>query len=412
MSFVRAIGLALLALPIGARAANPITLEEAQRLALERNPGVLSLQSDLAAARARLDGASLLLQSNPEISGAVGPKVASYGTSTDFSVALTQRIEIFGQRPARMDSARAQLESAEGRLASRKIEVAADVREGFARWLGARERERIANEALDVAQQSLSAAEARQRAGAASRIEVNAARAAVGRAVSERAGATRRLAVARASFMLVVGLEPSEPIEPRGTLSMGEPTPRDPLETMLETALSRRPDMRSARLAVDAAGADRRLASREALPSPRLGVSFNQQGDVDGPSRTTQGILAFDIPVFNQNQAAVGAASARVTQAEQALDALARSIRAEVALASTRLSTAETAARAYAGGLLAGLEENMQLAIEAYRAGKMDFFQLLVVRRETLEARNGYVDALEELEAAKAGLARAIGSLE
>ena len=54
----------------------------------------------------------------------------------------------------------------------------------------------------------------------------------------------------------------------------------------------------------------------------------------------------------------------------------------------------------------------MSLVDEAYRAGKVDFFQLLLMRRETLEARNGYVDALEELHAAKAELLRATGSIE
>lgn len=304
------------------------------------------------------------------------------------------------------------LGSAEARLASRRIEVAAEIREGFARWLGALQRERNAAEALDLAQQALAAAETRQSAGAASRIEVNAARAALGRAARERAGAAQRLAAARAAFVLLLGIEPSEPIEPQGELATDGNVPEVPLEALVEKALSQRPELRAARLEVETAAAERRLAAREALPSPRIGLSHSQEGDAGGNARITQGVLAFDLPVFNRNQAGRGVASARVTQAERALEALTRSVRAEAALAANRLATAKAAAQAYAGGLLGGLEENMQLVNEAYRAGKVDFFELLVIRRETLEARNGYVDALEELEAAKAGLARALGSIE
>lgn len=56
----------------------------------------------------------------------------------------------------------------------------------------------------------------------------------------------------------------------------------------------------------------------------------------------------------------------------------------------------------------------MTLVDEAYRASRVDFFQLLLIRRETLEARIGDVDvdALEELHAAAAELLRAAGRID
>jgi len=412
MSRSRFFAMMLLVLPGGARAAPSLTLERATSLALERNASLQALQSEVAAARARLEGASLLLQSNPELEGAAGPRSTAGSTSTDYSVSLTQRIEIFGQRGARTDASRALLGSAEARLASRRIEVAAEVREGFGHWLGAGQRDQIAVEALRLAQQALAAAETRQAAGAASRIEVNAARAVLGRAAKERSAAAQRLATARATFLLLLGIDPSEPAEPEGELPLDATGPEVSADALLERALSRRPDLQAAKLEVEAAGAEIRLAAREALPSPRLGISYAEEGDQANLARITQGILAFDLPLFNRNQAARGVAAARQEQAARALEALTRSVRAEVALATSRLSAAQAGAQAYAGGLLAGLEENMQLVTDAYRAGKVDFFQLLVIRRETLEARIGHVDALEELQAAKAGLSRAIGSIE
>jgi cobalt-zinc-cadmium efflux system outer membrane protein len=55
------------------------------------------------------------------------------------------------------------------------------------------------------------------------------------------------------------------------------------------------------------------------------------------------------------------------------------------------------------------MEENLELGTESYRAGKIDFLQLLLVRRQTLEARHEYLDVLEELNAAQAQLDRALG---
>ena len=411
MSSPRFFLLALLALPAGARAAPTLTLDRALSFALDRNPSLLALQSEVAASRARLEGASLLLQSNPELEGAAGPRWENGFINTDFSVALSQRIELFGQRAARSDASRALLGSVEARLASRRIEVVAEVREGFGRWLGARQRDRIASEALDLARQALAAAETRQATGAASRIEVNAARAVLGRAARERSAATLRLASARTGFLLLLGLDPAEPAEPEGELTLDPPGPQVATDTLVQQALSQRPELQAVRLEVDAAAAEERLAGREALPTPRLGISYAEEGDTPNRAKIAKGILAFDLPFFNRNQAARGVAAARQQQATRALEALTRSVRGEVDLAASRLASAQAVAQAYAGGLLAGLEENMQLVTEAYRAGKVDFFQLLVIQRETLEARNGYVDTLEELLAAKAGLSRAIGSI-
>jgi len=389
-----------------------LTLSKALELALGRNASVLSLQSEVEAARARLGGASLILQANPELEGAVGPRFAADGTSVDYSVALSQRIELFGQRGARIDSAQALLGAAEARLASRRIELASEVREAYARLLAARQRERIAAGALELAEQALAAAQARQSAGAASQIEVNAARATLGRAARESATPMQRSTEARATLVLRLGVDPAEPVEVQGDLEGADARAEVDVPALFQKALAQRPDLHAAKLEVAAAEADRRLSESEWLPSPRLGVSYSEEGDSVGPARIAQGFLALDLPVFNRNQAGRGVAAARVTQAQRALEALTRTVRAEVELAARRLQSARAAAKAYAGGLLAGVEENMQLVNEAYRSGKVDFFELLVIRRETLEARNGYVDALEELEAAKAGLARALGSME
>jgi cobalt-zinc-cadmium efflux system outer membrane protein len=392
-------------------AAPSITVQQSVELALERNASIQVARADVAAARARREGASVLLRSNPEVEGSAGPRRTPDGRSTDLGFGVSQQIEIFGQRGARIDAAGALVASAEAMLESRRVLVAAEVREAFTRRLAAAQRLRLADEALALAEEALRAAEARQRSGAASKIEVNAARSLLGRAVRERALAVQRDATAIGAFVVLVGLEPGVPVTLQGELSAtaGEPPA---LSLLVDRALAQRPDVRAARHEVEAARAERRLAGREALPSPRLGVTYSEEGDVGGKARITQGVLAFDLPLFNRNQGERGVAAARVTQSERALDALTRSVHTEVAVAATRVTAATTAAQAYAGGLLAGLEENMELVNEAYRAGKVGFFELLVIRRETLDARVGYIDALEELQAARAQLARAIGSIE
>jgi cobalt-zinc-cadmium efflux system outer membrane protein len=385
-----------------------LTLQRSVELALERNASIQSARAEVAAARARLDGASVLLRSNPEVEGAAGPRRSPDGRSTDFEIGLSQQVELFGQRGVRIDAASALVSATEATLESRRVGIAAEVREAFARRLAAAERLRLTDEALALAEEALGAAETRQRSGAASKIEVNAARSSLGRAVRERALSLHQDAASLGAFVVLVGLDPGAPVTLEGELSSAPPGEAPVVATLVERALAQRPDVRAARQEVEAARAERRLAGREAYPSPRLGVTYREEES----ARITQGVLAFDLPLFNRNQAERGVASARLVQSERALEALTRAVHSEVTVATARLAAAVTAAQAYTGGLLTGLEENMELVNEAYRAGKVGFFELLVIRRETLEARIGYIDALEELQSARAQLARALGSME
>jgi cobalt-zinc-cadmium efflux system outer membrane protein len=319
---------------------------------------------------------------------------------------VSQELEVFGQRGLRREGATRALAAAEARLEMRRVEVAAEVRETFFRALAAEEQAKLAAEAFSVAEDAVAAAEARVGSGAAARMEVNAARIALGRAARERAEAERRRSSARGALVVLLGVEAGTSFELRGELA---PAPRAVVsaEEVLSAALARRPDLVAARQDVEAARAEARLAGRDALPDPRVGVSYAEEED----ARIVRGGVAVDLPVFQRNQEARGVARARLRQAERAVEALERTIRAEVTLAVERERTAASAAEAFGGATMASVSENLQLVTEAYRAGKVNLFELLVIRREALEAMTAYLGALEELAAARAELKRVAGSI-
>ena len=395
-----------LALPLGARGAERVGVEQAVEVALQRNAGLAVLAADVASARARLEGASLVLQDNPELDVAAGPRRSGGSTTTDIAVGISQRLEIFGQRGIRRDVAKQLVAAAEAQLEMRRVQVAAEVRTTFFRALAAGEQAKLAEEVLELAEEAIRAAEARARSGAASQMEVNAARIALGRAVRDRAEADRRRNTAVGELIVLLGLDAREPFTLAGQLTPDAGTPPDG-EVILKKAIEQRPDLLAAKRDLEAARAESRLAGRAALPSPRLGVSYADEGD----ERVVHGGVAIDIPVFQRNQAARGVADARSRLAERAVEALERSIRAEVMVALERQRTAAAAAQGFGGATVASLAENLQLVNEAYRAGKVNLFELLVIRREALDARTAYLSALEDLAAAKAELTRVTGSI-
>ncbi|WP_224368452.1 TolC family protein [Hyalangium versicolor] len=390
-----------------AAAAAPLTLARAIALALERSPALIPLEAELARARAQAQGASLLLQSNPELSAAAGPRLRTEGRSLDLGLGVSQRLEIFGQRGARREAAQALVEASEARLQARRVELAAKVREAFARTLAAEQVALLAQDAQTLAIQALTAAEERLSAGAASRLEVNTARVEAGRAAREQTRAYQRQSSTLSELRLLLGLQADEEVRLDGSLQPGK-TPELSLQALLAQALRQRADLRAAQAEVTAAQAERDLAAREALPSPRIGATYSREED----AQIIQGTLAVDLPVFNRNQAARGVGTARVAETERQREALERAAHAEVRLALTRYQAAEKAVSIFGEDALIALQENLELATEGYRAGKMDFLELLVIRRETLDARRDYIEALEELGSAQAQLQRVIGSIQ
>lgn len=387
----------------------PLSMDQAVELALERNLELRSLTAEIDAARARVRGASLPSQYNPEISAEAGPRWdRDIGIIPQYRLELSQVVEIAGQRGARIAAAEAALRATEARVGARRIELAAETRQLFGRVLAAEQRVRLAEEAETLSRDALRAVDERFRSGAASRMEVNTARVDVGRTTRDRALAGQARAVALSDLWLLLAVDASDGLVPAGTLAQVASQPGAPDLGALLNQATGRPDLRAAREELEEARAERRLADRLAVPNLRLGVGTANEER----SQMLIGTVGMPLPVFNRNQAARGASAARVTQAERALEAVERRVRQEVRLALSRRAAAVAAAEAYAGAAAQALQENLRLGYEAYRSGKLDYLQLMLIRRETIEARRSQIDTLEELNNADAQLRRAVGSIQ
>ncbi len=404
-----ALVLAMLAADTAEATQGSLTPDEAVQLAQANNPDLQMLMAEVDAAKARLAGASLLFQANPNLTVTAGPRSSAAGDSRDSSIELSQPVEISGQRGARVEAAEALVDVAEARLRARRGEVAAAILEAFGRALATDQRARLAADALSVAQEGLAAAQERFEAGAAALLEVNTARVEVGRMARDRSEAERRGAEALAGLHLLLGLDSAEIPTLEGELGVEDRGVLDEAR-LIEQALASRADVVASQRSLDAANAQARLAARARIPTPRVGVSYTREEESD--AEIVRGLLSFDIPLFNRNQEALGVAAARVSQLETEVAATGRRVRQEVSTAVARLRAARSAADGFASDVVKAMQENMELGTESYRAGKIDFLQLLLIRRQTLEARNEHINVLEELTAAQAQLDRSTGSYQ
>jgi cobalt-zinc-cadmium efflux system outer membrane protein len=132
-------------------------------------------------------------------------------------------------------------------------------------------------------------------------------------------------------------------------------------------------------------------------------------GGVRDAEDRTGPILSIELPVFDQNQAQIAKASYLAQQASKTLDALERELTQDTYATYERARAAWENARFYQRQLLPLREGSLELAQEAYRYGRASIVQVLDAERRLLEARAGYLEALQTSATALVDLERVTG---
>lgn len=395
---------ALLAWPRFSAAEDTLTFDEALARARERAPAIVAARSAIEEARGRLTGASVLLRDNPEVEGGAGARLIQNGDLLEANLGVRQVFELGGQRGARMAGATAAVAREGANSADVTRRVLRDAGVAFWRAIHAADRQRLAEQAMALAEDTLHLAERRERAGDIGILDVNVARAAMARARSQVQSEMAASAASLGNLRMILAMDPSEPLNPRGDLRDRR---RYTLEELLAGA-AERPDLQALEAAAHEAQADIRLG--RALEWPNVGVGANYERD-DGDN-VAMGTLSVTLPVFERGQGLRAAASARERGAKAAAEATRRTVNVEVETAFAVYQRREEAVSELERNALPGLDANDTLVRRSYEVGQMRLAELLAIRRETLETRSEYLDRLFEAAVAALDVEASAGVLQ
>jgi cobalt-zinc-cadmium efflux system outer membrane protein len=167
-----------------------------------------------------------------------------------------------------------------------------------------------------------------------------------------------------------------------------------------------RPDVRLLDAEIAEAEADRRFA--RTLRWPELGVRASYSKEAD--DRVLLGGVALSLPLFDRGRQAATVAEARLARLRAQRDALTRTIEAEVRGAAQTVNALRAAADEYQRSVLPLVDENERLALESYEVGQIGLGDLLLVRREALDARRAFIDQLIETRLAEVALRSRAGT--
>jgi cobalt-zinc-cadmium efflux system outer membrane protein len=378
-----------------------LTLADVLTRAREQAPQIVSARLALEEARARLLGASLRFQTNPEIDAALGNRNGPDTRFTDFEVGLGQSFEPRARRSARIAGGNAAIAQSSANIDEVTRTVLRLAASAYYRAVHANERIKLLNATHELAASVYATADRRFKAGDIAVLDVNIARTSLARVRAEREGAEASKAVALGELRQLLRLENDVGVE--GSLALPGPTD---LTAALQTA-SQRPELRGLEAAIAEAEAELRVGLSFTKPEYGVGVRYSrEEGD-----QIVLGGMTVTLPMFSKGQEQRAVGSARAARLRAELDAARTRVQLEVRAAFDAYNRRLAGVRILEADAIPGLDKNEQLTTRSFEVGQLGLPDLLLIRREFLDTRSQYLDALLEAALARIDLDASAGIL-
>jgi outer membrane protein, heavy metal efflux system len=419
--------------PAAAVAATPLTLPAAIETSLEQNPDLVALRQTEGVSRAVV-GVARSFPFNPFFQFQATPVEQAPASAKSSEPNAAQKIyqyylvmhtfELAHQRKHREAAAMAQLGTVRWNIFQAELQNIALTEQLFVVALYQRGLRDLANASARLSTSLLSALEKQLAAGQAAASDVATARMDA-RATRQQA----RLAEANYQTALLglrrqLNLPATTAIEPAGALSdlewmpvSGEHLSRVPslsravsagdgMEKIISELASGRPDVLAARSTAAAAKANRDLARASRIPNLLAGPYY-QSDDFGIKYFGFRGQV--DIPVVNTGKPLVRQRNAELRLQQVTAQQLRTRAEQEVRAAIERYERARQMAAESAGDLGEGMPVELQRLEQQFQAGEIDMMRIFTARTSLLQLRRAYLDALNEVGLAAAGVTAASG---
>jgi cobalt-zinc-cadmium efflux system outer membrane protein len=406
------------------QASSQTTLEDLVRTSLDRNREVLALRQRVAQARELAQQAGVRPARTIEVEGRSGSPLGSPGDQ-EYSATFVQPLEAPGKRKNRIRVADVAVALAEAELDERSTQIAYEIENGYLAVIYERERMAILDRVADSLRESLRLTEARVREGDAAPLEAQLLAVEQSRTDAQKAEAAGRLASAEVDLRRLVVLPATQALPAIGPPTGGRATV--PLEQLIDRALEKRADVRTARLLEQQGGAETILAKSEAHPDVTLSgrytylrESFENKFGLTAsgaltPIRDQFNTLSLGISVplvtERRNKGAIEAAASGAASARLRREHLESTIPLEVQSAYQRWTAAQRTRDLLRDGVIGQSNKNLAVVREAYQLGQLRLIDVLNEQRRLTDSEFTYLDARVQVARALADLERLTGGL-
>lgn len=396
-----------------------LDVERLIELGMSRRADLLAARQRMAIAEGRLVQARL--RPNPVLDTEYGsPKFLGGEPEVDFSVGVSQTIELGGKRSRRVALAELELNQVRAEVLALERKIAVEIRTSYINAIAAGRQLDVLEKLIAGDNELVRATEARLKEGDVAPLDVSLVKVEADRLRVQAIQARNELDTQLLQLRTLVGADTLEPLRlapqpdrpPRFDIGLG---------ALTEMALKERSDLQAARLGEEVGSARINLARANAVPNVAGSLKFTKNRQVIDfpPSLRLPGLpqtdnslifgISVELPVFNRNQGEIALATAEKVQATQSREFLEATIKRDVAVAYQKYRAAAEALVVYSTQILPNAESNLQSVRAAYGLGDFSVFEVVNEQRRLAENVTGYNQSLRDYYSALAELETAVG---
>jgi len=409
---------------------NPLTLEEAVKIALEQNPsnrvareGVNGATEAVGVARAPyypdlgLAASYDRWQRHAFLPNGIVPPGSPtiIGPTNDWFTGVTTHYTLFdfGRRRAKLRAAQARQGVAQEDVDRVRQDIALSVHQAYFGLVASLETEGVARRALARAEDHLRVAKERKAAGAVPQADVVRAQVEVAEAQLALERAEGLVRVAKGNLNTAMGLPVERPVEVDRSPREIVPPATINLDEALKRAVSARPELRGAQQRIEAARQGVSLARSAYGPKVKGEASWGWRDTSYFPHDKDWLVgVSIDLPIFTgfaRKHQMSGARSA-LSREEADAERLTQAVRQEVWSAHSKLRETYEATRS-TEVQLRDAQESLRLTSERYQAGAGTINDLMDSEAALARAEAVRVAALWDYQMAKSWFQRSVGEL-
>lgn len=354
------------------------TLADIEALALGSNPALLSAQATTSKAAGLRNQVGT--RPNPSL-GYFGQQIADrntdqHGVFVEQEFVRGNKLQL--NRDVLGHTQRAQAAENE----TQRYRVLTDVRVRFFEAIAAQQQVDATLTFADVARRGVQVAEDRQKAEEGTLIETLQARTLLSEVTLAAEQAEVAYQGAWQDLAAIAGLQDSAPA--RLVADMSTPIDTPDWNLAYTEILAQSPELTAAQAIVCEKQALHRRQQAQPISNviAQLGAGYDDATD-HGMINVQ---LSAPIAVWNKNSGNISAAYADYVRATQEVQRIQQSIRSRLARAAQEFETAMKSVRKYEDEIIPQAKKSLELSEEAYRAGELDFLQVLIVRRSYYES--------------------------
>jgi len=391
----------------------PLTLAEAVKHALDKNPEVQLLQHRLRATDAKAKQAPYL--EDPQIALQLGgvplSNPTSFNQADTNSIGIRQMIPFFGKLGLKEKIAQREVNIVEQELRAKEREIISMVKMAYADLFMAERSIEILREQLEILRVVIGATEARYRVGRVPQQDVFKAQLEQSQILNQLIVAEEEITVATVKLNTAMYRPPRTPIHVPADLTLPDSTLTD--SALDDLALANRPELRGAEREIERAEITHELAERNRkYPDFMLGWDYMRM-PTDMKKDRYGAMVNITIPfspwTAGRRNYEVEESLAEIRAARANRDAMRNVTLREVSQSQAKVQAARRSITLLNEGLLTQAELSFRSAMAAYQTGRVEFVALLEAQRALREARMGYYKATVGFLQNLADLERVIG---